>query len=570
MSSEEDGRGREWLWPPDDTDVEEQPADAGAGLASLGFISGAVRRNVRFWGATAVIGLLISSAMFLRSPPTYQATTTLLLTNGPEAAPGTAILDDQSIAQSRSVAAIALQKLGLQESLGTFMGSYAATVVTDRVLLITVTASSASDAVQRARVLGPVFLQYRAKQLESQQALEFKSLDDQVSQARQHVGSISRDISQTSAQPTSRAQQSRLRSLRAQRTQAINNLNVLASDINNGEAVTRSVTTSQVQGSKILDAAAAVSKSRHSRLKHLIVYGLIGFIAGLALGLGIVIIRALTSDRLRRRDDIAAALGAPVKLSVGQVRLSRWLPRRREITAARDTNVKRIVAHLDKVISANPRRSSALAVIPVDDPQVAALAVASLAVSWAQHGARVLVADLVTAAPAARLLGISKPGVHPVSFGDAHLVVALPDDDDIAPIGPIRRPPPPARRTGFTDAVADACESVDLLLTLAALDPAVGGEHLPTWSKDAVALITAGRSSWTRVHAVGEMARLCGTRLVSAVLVGADKSDESLGVTPTAGAGQDTVYIAEGPPTQTSIPSSRSTRVSVAGSTESQ
>jgi hypothetical protein len=45
-------------------------------------------------------------------------------------------------------------------------------------------------------------------------------------------------------------------------------------------------------------------------------------------------------------------------------------------------------------------------------------------------------------------------------------------------------------------------------------------------------MVTAGRSSWTKIHAAGEMVRLAGTRLVSAVLVGADKTDESLGVAP--------------------------------------
>ncbi|HUK73238.1 MAG TPA: hypothetical protein VLW50_31570, partial [Streptosporangiaceae bacterium] len=48
-----------------------------------------------------------------------------------------------------------------------------------------------------------------------------------------------------------------------------------------------------------------------------------------------------------------------------------------------------------------------------------------------------------------------------------------------------------------------------------------------------VVVVTAGRSSSTRIHAVGEMIRLAGTPLVSAVLVGADKTDESLGATPT-------------------------------------
>jgi hypothetical protein len=70
------------------------------------------------------------------------------------------------------------------------------------------------------------------------------------------------------------------------------------------------------------------------------------------------------------------------------------------------------------------------------------------------------------------------------------------------------------------------------------LDPSLGGEHLSTWATDAVAVITAGRSSWTKIRAVGEMIRLSGTRLVSSVLIGADSTDESLGVTPALPAGR--------------------------------
>ena len=41
--------------------------------------------------------------------------------------------------------------------------------------------------------------------------------------------------------------------------------------------------------------------------------------------MAIVIIRALVSGRLRNRDDIADAIGAPVLLSTGQVGAN-WLP----------------------------------------------------------------------------------------------------------------------------------------------------------------------------------------------------------------------------------------------------
>jgi len=151
---------------------------------------------------------------------------------------------------------------------------------------------------------------------------------------------------------------------------------------------------------------------------------------------------------------------------------------------------------------------------------------------------QVVVADLCSGAPAARLLGTKDPGVHTVSVDGVHLVTAVPELDDVVPVGPILGG---SLRARATESLAAACASADLLLTLVTLDPSVGSEHLPTWAADAVVVMTAGRSSWTKIHAVGEMIRLAGTRLVSAVLVGADKADESLGVTHPPGAGRDAV-----------------------------
>ena len=110
----------------------------------------------------------------------------------------------------------------------------------------------------------------------------------------------------------------------------------------------------------------------------------------------------------------------------------------------------------------------------------------------------------------------------------ARLIAVVPDGDDITPTGPL---PTRAQHAPASEALIAACASADLLVTLAALDPAFGGDHLATWATDAVAMVTAGQSSAVRVHAVGEMIRLAGTRLNSAVLIRADKRDESLGVT---------------------------------------
>jgi hypothetical protein len=169
----------------------------------------------------------------------------------------------------------------------------------------------------------------------------------------------------------------------------------------------------------------------------------------------------------------------------------------------------------------------------VDHLQVPALSLVSLAVSCAGEGKQVVVADLCSGAPVAGLLGVKDPGVHAVSAHGTSLVVAVPERDDVVPVGPLDRGSAQAQRSSFTEEVAAACASANLLLTLATLDPSLGGEHLATWATDVVVVLTAGRSSWTKIHGVGEMTRLSGTRLVSAVLVGADNTDESLGMMPT-------------------------------------
>ena len=70
----------------------------------------------------AVAGLLIGAAVYVASPHAAQASTTLLLTVGPEAVPGTAIQDDQAIAQSRAVAGLVVHKLRLPQSVSSFLG----------------------------------------------------------------------------------------------------------------------------------------------------------------------------------------------------------------------------------------------------------------------------------------------------------------------------------------------------------------------------------------------------------------------------------------------------------------
>jgi capsular polysaccharide biosynthesis protein len=515
------------LWP------EEEPAeaeeiltpDATGRLTNLSYISATLRRRARFWCAAAVIGMVIAVGLYVKHPPPYTASIKVLLTLGPNEDLNTAIASEAVLAGSRPVAGDALRALGSHENVDTFLSSYTVAPLTNKILVITANGPSSTDAVGTANAVAAAFLKFRASQLQNQVQLVTSSLTQLVNSDQAKVNALSRQITQARAQPPSPSRSSQLKQLLSERSRAKDALNTMQQTLRSTESNAQAATIYANRGSVTLGAA---SPDHHSRFKVPAEYGIAGLIGGMAVGMGIVIIQALASGRLRRRDDIALALGAPVKLSLGRVRVRGAAPGRRGEGGSGNRDIDRIAEHLRKTVSRSPQGAASLAVVPVDSTQIAALAVVELALACARQGQRVMLADLVPGSPAARLVDTAEPGVRMVNADGAHLVVAVPDADDITPTGPLHsdaQAPP---------ALVKACKSADLLLTLVTLDPANGGDHLAGWAKNAVAVVTAGESSWTKIHAVGEMIRLSGVRLRSAVLVGADKQDESLGTVPGA------------------------------------
>jgi capsular polysaccharide biosynthesis protein len=439
------------------------------------------------------------------------------------------------MAESRTVAQSAVQRLGLpQASVGSFLKAYSVTEITDQVVLITVSAPSNTEAVLRARAVAAAFLRFRAREAQGQLQSAFQGLDQAVADAKAHAADLQKQVDELKAQPPSPIQASKLAVRESQLTQAKAEADTIQAAASSEKGTEQAAMSQVVRNSKVIDTATPAAHSHH---KLLVIYALSSLILGLALGMGFVIVRALVSDRLRRRDDFAHALGAPVTLSVGSPKPS-WLPVRR----AQGRDQKRMVAHLRNAVPARSGGAPGLAVVAVDNPQAVAPSLVSLAVSCAQEGQQVVVADLARGAPAARLLGAGKPGIRPVKVSGAHLVVAVPGRDNVAPVGPLPQKSSQAQLGRASEALIAAYASADLLLTLVTIDPALGADHLATWATSAVVVVTAGRSSAARIHAVGELVRLAGMSPVSAVLVDADKTDESTGVThtpaPQAPAGQ--------------------------------
>ena len=509
----------------DFTGAENRPGDFVPGLVNLGFIKAAIRRSVWFVSVLAAVGLCGGIGVFVKYPHSYQATASVFLTISPYEDTLTAVANNQAMAATSPVATIALKKLGLKESVSNFLSSYTVASSTARVLTVTGSGPSAEQALLRAGAVANAFLTFRADELQAQQNLVVQSLNQQINQARQRVSSIDGQLSQLSSQSASPAQ---LDKVRAERTTAANALSNLQQAAATNQTTTAPALTAALKNSQLL----SVISSPLAKKKILVTYAAIGLIAGLVVGLGIVIVRALISDRLRRRDDVAYALDAPVKLSVRTLgphsRLTPWRGR----GAKRNQDLRRVVAHLHTAVPRRTQGAQGLAIVAVDNAPVVAQAVMELVTSYAGSGTQVVAADLSSGAHLAHLAGVRGPGTHTVSRNGVTFAMAVPERDDMAPAGPL---PPFNSPPGSAQAPAPLVTSdvsADLLLTLATLDPAVGGDHLATWATNAVVVVSSGESSAERIHGVGEMIRLAGMRLDSVVLLGADKSDESLGLTP--------------------------------------
>jgi capsular polysaccharide biosynthesis protein len=508
----------------DDAVLDDRfPGDSATGLVSLGFIGGALRRGIRIWCAIGVLGLLIGSVVYLKFPLAYKATTSVLLVNNPDVDPTTAVQTDAALAQSTAVATGVVHQLGLRQTPSSLLGSYTVTVDTIAVLTITASGPNSSEAVQRASAIATQFLKFRDQYAQMQQNQTEAQLNQQVSQAQQHLNLINAQLSQASSP-------SDINKLRAESNAASNALQQVQQYATQTLATARTTTQAIIRGSVVINAAAP---AKRSILGSGALYAVIGLAGGIVLGMAIVIIGAITSDRLLRRDDIAYAFGAPVRLSVGPLHEGVRLPELPGRAAKRHRDMERVIGYLRNAVPGSSRGPVGLAVVAVDDVRSVARVVAALAVSCAKQGQRVVIADLSPGTRAAHLLGARRPGISAVNADGVQVTVVVPAADDVAPVGPFGTHASPDGYEQAGESLAAVCRDADLVLTLTALDPASGGEYLPTWATDAVAVVTAGESTAVRIHAVGEMIRLAGTRLGSVVVLDAEKRDESIGALDT-------------------------------------
>lgn len=472
--------------PAAGTDLLSAPADR---LVSLQYVLAALRRKRRVLVAIGAAGLCLGLVLTVAVPKKRTATTALLLQFPVGADPTRAMSTDVSLLQTRTVAESALKALGLDQPTAKFQSSYRGTILSDAVLRISVTGPDEAEAVRRSNALSHAFLGFRKQVYERQLAVVIDVLKKRENELQVKVASLDDAIFRfdPNRKAVAATRATTLADLLSQRSGLTSDIGQIDSAIQDDTLATATV----VNTSRVIDPGSVVPVSPRRVLALNAASGLIG---ALGLGVGAITLLAVTTTRVRRRADIAAALRAPVLLSVGRVLPSsrlRLVPAYDPMKHPSD-DLKLVVRHLQSLMTSAAAQPPALVVVAIDNVAVAAAAVTALSARLARDDQEVVV-------------------VNETRF---NLAAATSAPEEV-----------------FTDPARSAAR--DIVVVVAALDPAKGAEHLREWATDAVVLVTAGRSTVTTLESNAAMIRAAGLHLRSVILVGCDPDDDSLGAFDT-------------------------------------
>jgi hypothetical protein len=515
---------KSWDAPAFDDDDQTWPGYPTATLVSLHFILSALRRRWLVCVMSAVLGLLLAVAYLTAFPLPHRAKAALVLAHQEGVDPTLGMSTDIGLLMTQTVAAKTIASLQLSMTPDDFLRTVEAERVSPEVLALTLSAPTEAEAVRRLTALTSVYLDFRAEQLTLQSNVLVDGMRQRIEKLQGEVAALTRRIELLSASVSPST--SNVRQVREREAQLNDTITQRAYIQSRIEALQVSVedvslrSASVVSSSRVVDPAAADVVGARRRTALVLASGLIG---GTALGCGMVLFVAITSDRLRRRSDVAAALGVAVPVSVGRIAPLRkgwlWLPPLRALNRHRADERQRLAHAIEKELLL-PQRRGRLAVAGIDNADEVGFAVAAAAAGLAARGYSVTIIDLTEHLSRGLRFAPSTPGssdaptvlrprgLPALAHGAADLLaVGRWDEGDNTPLPQL----------------------TDLTLVVADLDPAVGADHLTAWTDSVIVVVTAGRSSAEKVSTVGDQVRTAGLDLRFAALLHTEATDDSSG-----------------------------------------
>ena len=480
-------------------------------LVSLHFIRSSLRRRWFVCVLFAVAGLLAATAFLVASSQSHTAQTTLVLSRDPDADASHAGSTDVSLLTTRTVAEKTIASLGLTMTPDGFLKSVKVEPVSSELISVTISAPSDAEAIRRLTALSTIYLAFRSEQLTLQSNLLVNGMQQRIGELQGSVTALSQRIEQLAG--ANGSSDSTLSDMIEQRAYIQGQIDTLRQSVEDAKLKNAAV----VASSRVIDAPATDAGGMVRRIVLTLASGLIG---GAALGCGIVLFFAITSDRLRRRSDVAAALEVPVPVSVGRVAPlgQRWrsLPYLRTLDHRRTVERHRL-AHAIEMELPSPRQWGPLGVVCIDNADEVRFAVAIAAANLAAEGCSVAVIDLTkqgnvelgtaSAVGSAHTPTLLRPrGIPMLADGMAHL-----------------------RVVGEDDRTAPSLDHTDVTLVVADLDPSIGADYLLTWTDRVLVAVTAGHSSAEMVRTAADLVRTAGLELRLAALLHTERTDDSSG-----------------------------------------
>jgi capsular polysaccharide biosynthesis protein len=502
-----------WAASDLDSDAAGAPGRPQPALVSLHFVRAALRRRRLALVLAAVLGLLAGGAYLALVPPVQRATVTLALAHDPQADPERAMATDLSLAGTRTVAQQVITQLRLTLTPEELLKTVTATPTTSDILTITLVADSRREAVRRLSSFTTGYLEFRSDQLSAQSNLMVKGMNRRIDALQEQVNDINADLESPSRNDS--GSESEVADAVTRRAKIGTQIDVLQQSVQDANLRITAI----VAGSRVIDQPAAVPTGGKRRIALTLASGLIG---GAAVGVGLVLFVAITSDRLRRRLDVVTALGVPVIVSVGRLvpvpRPLHRLPVLRARDARRSEDRQRVARAIES-LALLPGRGEGLAIGCVDNAVEVSYGLIAAALNLQSRETTVRLIDLTTD-------GVLTPALEAL----------LPDDGGIK-ITVSRPRTAPSLVTDMSELDTLGPESGelwawgpdDVFLTLADLAPSDGADHVRRWSSRMVIAVSAGNSSVERLWTVGELVRSAGLELLGAILLEADATDESSG-----------------------------------------
>ncbi|WGL53312.1 hypothetical protein P5P86_05660 [Nocardioides sp. BP30] len=280
-------------------------------VASISYLWAAMRRRWKTWVTLGVVGLVLGAGHAIAVPPEVSATATLYLSHPAGTDPASAMQTDLSILRTRTVAERTIKALGLHSAPAVLQDRTTAVATTSTVMTLTVSAGTTDLALRGVRELASTYLTYRAAQLNAQADAQVSGYQDQITAAQQQINELTSQYDALSNGNTN--QQAEAGDVLSRRSQLSAQVISLQQQVDATALAADSVT----KASHVLDPAAVVGSST---IRRAVLLGLTGLVGGLAIGTAIVLFGALTSNRLRRREEVALAIGAPVRYAARRIR----------------------------------------------------------------------------------------------------------------------------------------------------------------------------------------------------------------------------------------------------------